>query len=645
MFSTQPPRDYHYQRNISIGAPPIPLRHSTSFDRTVFDDLAKQRSEMKFELRFIDCQEYLETGMLVLKRASEVLDIKQCGAYNSDDILKAHYLSPDKGWCAVSYPRVAKTITPNLAGNGTNSDFLISPLVLGEVCKAAMAKNISHVWIDELCAEQSGPERVWLITIMIIPAVFRYASFCLVLPAGLGRLASLYEETAYLRCTWALFEVATPPDRQHVRVLHEKHQRLTWAETEDVLYETNDVLSATSSFDLLLRGVFTQDSLLQASDGPGSNSKLPCIFGWATLPAGPHLPSTSACYEVANTLCGLIEHRGVGRKTDRKARHVNSVYIRQRLIWTAVFVRARENPSFASLTVLTWLFQEHYSAEFSGEKDFIKGDAATKLYSAVLPWFTPGIIWTRKHTVYALYSIVKSMLSPTTDGQAPEDFRALICEGFAHSIPRCPEICILPDLTLLSNSAALGLWYRTPSMGRPRPEMDIFAIHDILSGDDIETYYHPAFCLTHVPETDSIHLRFEGCALRLIREQRDPGPMRCIVAADRTCWSQQPEPRRQDANPKPEIPQIEMGTSSFALPTVRKRFCNGESIILAMLLTPLPNSPKEYYVQSWFQTKGSGEGIMQDHWWTKTKDLNVYTFDVYIREPPNPQKLDSIHVQ
>ncbi|CCM05236.1 uncharacterized protein FIBRA_07446 [Fibroporia radiculosa] len=81
--------------------------------------------------------------------------------------------------------------------------------VLHHVCTAALLLQADYLWFDKLCLLQTSDEdKAWQISRMHL--IYQSAHVCFVLPGGIGRLASLEEETTWIHRAWTLQEVMLP---------------------------------------------------------------------------------------------------------------------------------------------------------------------------------------------------------------------------------------------------------------------------------------------------------------------------------------------------------------------------------------------------------------------------------------------------
>ncbi|KAG5649375.1 hypothetical protein H0H81_004239 [Sphagnurus paluster] len=85
----------------------------------------------------------------------------------------------------------------------------ISINALQHACLASLQHELSYIWLDRLCIQQtSKDDKVWQIEHMF--DIYRSCKLCLILPGGVGRLVGLDEETGWIRRGWTLQEAIAP---------------------------------------------------------------------------------------------------------------------------------------------------------------------------------------------------------------------------------------------------------------------------------------------------------------------------------------------------------------------------------------------------------------------------------------------------
>ncbi len=89
----------------------------------------------------------------------------------------------------------------------------ISVEVLRTACVASLHLECEFLWMDGLCVMQSdGEDKAWQIQKMY--DIYKSCKECLIIPGGLSRLSSLYEETFWIHRAWTLQEAVAPPSSQ-----------------------------------------------------------------------------------------------------------------------------------------------------------------------------------------------------------------------------------------------------------------------------------------------------------------------------------------------------------------------------------------------------------------------------------------------
>ncbi|KAI9058869.1 hypothetical protein FKP32DRAFT_1688621 [Trametes sanguinea] len=144
-------------------------------------------------------------------------------------------------WAAVSYTwkqaarKEHRQNSFGVAGVGLGRSDSVSQDVLRAICHAASHRmGCEYVWIDQLCVKQDRDEKFLYVRRGVSLSLFRAAACCLVLPAGLGRLARLdgdgpdSEETNYVHRVGCMLDCVAA-DSQDVLVLHTMSRRLVGA--------------------------------------------------------------------------------------------------------------------------------------------------------------------------------------------------------------------------------------------------------------------------------------------------------------------------------------------------------------------------------------------------------------------------------
>ncbi|KAI0667185.1 hypothetical protein C8Q78DRAFT_1105923 [Trametes maxima] len=112
-------------------------------------------------------------------------------------------------WCG--YPtKKPSTTLPAFSVKGAESGEPINVRVLTQVCAAAAKEGVELLWLDRLCIMQTHKDdKAWQIQQM--HNIYQRCAVCFVLPGGIGRLASLDEDTAWIHRAWTLQELLAPP--------------------------------------------------------------------------------------------------------------------------------------------------------------------------------------------------------------------------------------------------------------------------------------------------------------------------------------------------------------------------------------------------------------------------------------------------
>lgn len=211
-------------------------------------DLTPYASEERF--RFINCDAFIDKRLLEIYEITELPDE-----------------GPDTLYSTVSYVWFGLTATADALRRdgsfrvycGTHSDGMeredggpISMKVLEYACMQSTGSGVTYLWLDRLCIMQtSRRDKLWQIGRMY--NVYEGCRECIVLPGGLQRLASVYEETSWASRAWTYQEAiltwdyATvltkdwhrPKGEQHWLVEGECH----WQYLHQLFVEGSDFLS------------------------------------------------------------------------------------------------------------------------------------------------------------------------------------------------------------------------------------------------------------------------------------------------------------------------------------------------------------------------------------------------------------------
>ncbi|KAI0760728.1 hypothetical protein C8Q74DRAFT_1298499 [Fomes fomentarius] len=151
------------------------------------------------EIRFIDCDQ-LHTHNTLRIYETNVLFPPKDQPYATISYVWRGY--PDPAPPSGSPP-------PTFNAKGAESGEGINAHVLSTVCAAALHERIRLLWLDRLCIMQThDDDKAWQIQQM--HALYARAALSLVLPAGIGRLARLAEETPWIHRAWTLQELLAP---------------------------------------------------------------------------------------------------------------------------------------------------------------------------------------------------------------------------------------------------------------------------------------------------------------------------------------------------------------------------------------------------------------------------------------------------
>jgi len=154
-------------------------------------ELGANEAQVK-RFRLIDCEAFTE---------AETLSIVECDALEH------------VAYSAISYVWRSNTVTSNdnlsdsfsvLVSDDDTPGAPISIDVLRAACRAALPVS-SYIWLDQLCILQKSKEdRSWQISHM--HEIYQKCRRCIIMPAGLQRLARLDEETNWILRAWTLQE-------------------------------------------------------------------------------------------------------------------------------------------------------------------------------------------------------------------------------------------------------------------------------------------------------------------------------------------------------------------------------------------------------------------------------------------------------
>ncbi|KAI0641436.1 hypothetical protein C8Q79DRAFT_1014372 [Trametes meyenii] len=122
----------------------------------------------------------------------------------------------DVPYAAVSYvwrgypTKKPPTPLPAFSVKGAESGEPINIRVFTQICAAAAREGVELLWLDRLCIMQTHKDdKAWQIQQM--HNVYQRCAVCFVLPGGIGRLAELGEDTAWIHRGWTLQELLAPP--------------------------------------------------------------------------------------------------------------------------------------------------------------------------------------------------------------------------------------------------------------------------------------------------------------------------------------------------------------------------------------------------------------------------------------------------
>ncbi|KAI0823461.1 hypothetical protein BC628DRAFT_1411509 [Trametes gibbosa] len=165
----------------------------------------------------------LKDGRLDLSRCGTPGEIRliDCVAA-SQDVLRIcetnlNFPPKDVSYATVSYvwrgypPKTPLTTSrAEFTVKGAESGEPISIPLLAHICAAALQEGIELLWLDRLCIMQTSKEdKGWQIQQMY--NVYQRCAVCFILPAGVNRLVTLDEDTAWIHRAWTLQEVLAPP--------------------------------------------------------------------------------------------------------------------------------------------------------------------------------------------------------------------------------------------------------------------------------------------------------------------------------------------------------------------------------------------------------------------------------------------------
>ncbi|KAF7983163.1 hypothetical protein HWV62_23390 [Athelia sp. TMB] len=137
-----------------------------------------------------------------------------CKSFVEHDILQIEEFAefPSIPYSAISYVwrgNATKDQVWTFAVEGAMDADPISIEVLRRVCITSLQLGPEYVWLDRMCIMQTSKEdKTWQIKRMNL--IYRSCSQCIVLPAGLGRLVHLHEQTSWIHRAWTLQEALSP---------------------------------------------------------------------------------------------------------------------------------------------------------------------------------------------------------------------------------------------------------------------------------------------------------------------------------------------------------------------------------------------------------------------------------------------------
>ena len=148
------------------------------------------------------------------KATTQRYRLLNCKSFVEHDILQIEEFVdlPPIPYSAISYVWRGNTTQDQLwtfAVEGARDADPISIEVLRRVCITSLKLGPEYVWLDRMCIMQTSKEdKTWQISRMNL--IYRSCSQCIVLPAGLGRLVHLHEQTPWIHRAWTLQEALSP---------------------------------------------------------------------------------------------------------------------------------------------------------------------------------------------------------------------------------------------------------------------------------------------------------------------------------------------------------------------------------------------------------------------------------------------------
>ncbi|KAL7958582.1 hypothetical protein V8C34DRAFT_282683 [Trichoderma compactum] len=144
-------------------------------------------------LRFIDCEALIKDSMLHI--------------YEYTQLPNDQYSAISYVWKGLQTLDGSTTKIFNVAGAEDADPISID--VLRTACLASLVFQSHLLWLDRLCILQTDKgDKSWQIRQMV--SIYQNAHPCLILPGGLSRLATLFDQTTWIHRSWTLQESVVP---------------------------------------------------------------------------------------------------------------------------------------------------------------------------------------------------------------------------------------------------------------------------------------------------------------------------------------------------------------------------------------------------------------------------------------------------